>query len=385
LIQEAIEQLRDAAYILLEGDAGDYDALLRLVGDARLVLIGAASHGSHELFHARAHITRRLIGEKGFTAVALGADAPSTMRVNSYVRGASEDASGTIALRDFSAYPNWLWRNAEMLDFIGWLRDYNDHFPRYTTKVGVYGLDLYNLHGSRRLLQTIGSEDVLEMQRKAFADARRRNSVLEDEPLYAGQQVRLTSSGSAFYRVLPARKSSWWNLYSTHQADALDALMLHLTNQGRPAKIVAWEHLSGAGDARATEAAARGEWNLGQRMRERHARQVHLIGLTTCRGSITAAEQWGLPPRRMRLCPALDDSFESLLHALEVPRFGLPLKGLAGLAEWWLERCVGFVYRPETERDTNVIRARPAEQLDQVVFFDESRSIEPLDPEGGRI
>jgi erythromycin esterase-like protein len=379
-MRETIEQLRQAAYVLLDGDAGDYDQLLANVGEADLVLLGAASYGTHELFHARAHITRRLIREKGFTAVALGADAASTARINSYVRGASDDTGASEALCDFHAYPNWLWRNAEMLDFVGWLRECNDHFSRNINKVGVYGLDIYNVYSS-----TSGvAESLLERQRAELENARRHNRVFEDDALYACQLARLSSSGHDFYEVRLADHGAWWNLHTAQLADMLDALSQHQVNHDRPDKIVVWEHLWSAGDARATEAADRGELSLGQLARQRHARATHLIGLTTFTGGVVAADEWGLPPKRRRLCAAIDGSFEVLLHAVEVPRFGLALNGLDALAEWQPERCVGFVYRPETKLVANYVRARPLAQLDQVVFFDESRSLEPLDLRGGR-
>jgi len=379
-MREPIDQLRQAAYVLLDGDAGDYDPLLANVGEARLVLLGAASYGTHELFHARAHITRRLIREMGFTAVALGADAASTARINSYVRGVSDDTTANEALRDFHAYPNWLWRNAEMLDFVGWLREYNDHFSRNINKVGVYGLDIYNVYRS----SSGAAESSLETQRAELADARRRNGVFEDDALYAGQLARLSSSGHDFYRLRVGDHGAWWNLHTAQLADMLDALSLHQVSHDRPDRIVVWEHLWSAGDARATDAAERGERSLGQLARQRHARATHLIGLTTFTGGVVAADEWGLPPERRRLCAAIDGSFEVLLHAVELPRFGLLLNGFDALGEWQPERGVGFVYRPETEQVANYVRARPSAQVDQVVFFDESRSLEPLDEGGGR-
>jgi erythromycin esterase-like protein len=375
-----IERLREAAYVLLDGDAGDYDPLMRHVGDARLVLLGVASYGSHELFHAQAHITRRLISEMGFAAVALGADTASTARINSYVRDASDDATANEALRDFKGYPNWPWRSAEIVDFVGWLRAYNDHFSRYTSKVGVYGLDVYNVYGSPE-----GSpESLLAAQRLNMSDARRRNSVVEDDPFLAGQQARLSSSGFDFYRVYSDEHSAWRNLHSMQMADIVDALLLHLESHDRAARIVVWEHLRSVADARAIERIGRDERSLGQLARQRHARSAHLIALTAFSGTILAAEEWGLPPKRRRLCPAVDGSFEALLHAVELPRFGLALNGLDALAEWRPERFIDFIYDPETEEIDNYLRARPAALVDQVVFFDEARSLEPLDPKGGR-
>src|SRR5207302_1031757 len=142
-----VDALRDAAH-LLTGAAQDYDPLMERIGDARFVLLGEASHGTHEFYHARAQITKRLIAEKGFTAVAVEADWPDAYRVNRYVRGSSDDAESIEALSNFKRFPTWMWRNADVLDFVGWLRAYNDDLPSGTAKVGFYGLDLYSLNTS---------------------------------------------------------------------------------------------------------------------------------------------------------------------------------------------------------------------------------------------
>ena len=141
------ESLRDAAHPLT-GAAEDYASLMGLIGDARYVLVGEASHGTHEFYRERAQITKRLIQEKGFTAVAVEADWPDAYRVNRYVRGFSDDRESVDALADFKRFPAWMWRNADVLDFVGWLRAYNDTVTASSSKVGFYGLDLYSLHAS---------------------------------------------------------------------------------------------------------------------------------------------------------------------------------------------------------------------------------------------
>ena len=130
----------------LTSTARDYDPLLDLVGAARLVLLGEASHGTHEFYHERAVITQRLIEEKGFTAVAVEADWPDAYRANRYVRGVSDDAFAVDALADFRRFPTWMWRNTDVVEFLEWLRAHND--PRPDAAAGFYGLDLYSLHAS---------------------------------------------------------------------------------------------------------------------------------------------------------------------------------------------------------------------------------------------
>src|SRR5438270_1305575 len=145
---DAITEAVRTAARTLEGAAADYDPLLGLVGDAPFVLLGEASHGTHEFYRERAEITKRLITEKGFTAVAVEADWPDAYRVNRYVRGATDDASSEEALAGFMRFPTWMWRNSDVLDFVGWLRDHNDAVSSEPAKVGFYGLDLYSLHAS---------------------------------------------------------------------------------------------------------------------------------------------------------------------------------------------------------------------------------------------
>src|SRR6266480_3747290 len=142
------ETLIDAFAHPLTGVREDYDPLLELIGQARFVLLGEASHGTHEFYRERAQITKRLITEKGFTAVAVEADWPDAYRINRFVRGEADGASGIDSLDGFKRFPTWMWRNADVLDFVGWLREHNDELPPKAAKVGFYGLDLYSLHAS---------------------------------------------------------------------------------------------------------------------------------------------------------------------------------------------------------------------------------------------
>jgi erythromycin esterase-like protein len=310
-----LDDVRELLEPLTDGEAGDYDALLRLLGDARLALLGTASYGSHELFRARAEVTKRLIQDVGFTAVAVGAEAQGVQRVDDFVRGKGADALASASLGDFTRFPAWLWRNAEMLDFVGWLRNYNDQFPRDVHKVGIYGLDALPVDGADALV---------------------------------------------------------WNARERQLADDVDALMLRLNKMGRPARTVVWEHSRRVGDARATDSDAS---SLGQFARERHGRSVVLVSFSTYTGSIVAATDQA--PERKQLLPALGESYETLCHAVEVPRFYLPLRGtparfLHGLRETRPQRTLGLLNTEE------YVQARLADQFDAVVYFDETRNIEPL-------
>src|SRR5215216_114590 len=289
------EVVREAA-LPLEGAAGDYDPLLGWVGGSRFALLGEASHGTHEFYAERAEITKRLITEKGYTAVAVEADWPDAYRVNRYVRGESDDAEARAALGGFKRFPTWMWRNTVVVEFVEWLRAHNDAQPEGATKVGFYGLDLYSLytsieavlgylqkvdpeaaHRARRRYSCFEhfSEDtqaygyaatfgmtescerqvigqLVELRRRAADYASRDGRVAEDEFFFAEQNARLVKNAEEYYRSMFRGRVESWNLRDRHMAETLDSLVAHLNAQGQQAKVAVWEHNSHLGDARAT-------------------------------------------------------------------------------------------------------------------------------------
>jgi len=411
----------------LTGAPADYEPLLALIGNAHFVLLGEASHGTHEFYRERAQITKRLIQEKGFTAVAVEADWPDAYRVNRYVRGVSDDTESIEALANFQRFPTWMWRNADVLDFVGWLRAYNDTRASGATPVGFYGLDLYSLNASIRSVlgyldkvdpeaarraryrygcfehfgedaqaygyaASIGlsksCEDevvsqLTELQRRAAEYAGRDGRVAPDEFFYAEQNARLVKNAEEYYRSMFRGRVSSWNLRDCHMAETLAALAAYLQGQGQRAKIVVWEHNSHLGDARATEMGQAGELNVGQLVRERYGPDAVLIGFSTYSGTVTAATEWGGPAERKRVRPALPDSYEALFHELDLGRFLVVLRdggaAIASLRQPRLERAIGVIYRPETERLSHYFSARLPEQFDAVLHFDETRAVEPLE------
>jgi erythromycin esterase-like protein/predicted phosphoribosyltransferase len=421
-----IKLLRDTAYPLA-GSARDYDPLVGRIGEARFALLGEASHGTHEFYRERAEITKRLITEKNFSAVAVEADWPDAYRVNRYVRGASDDAHAVEALADFRRFPTWMWRNTVVAEFIEWLRSYNDALPEGAEKVGFYGLDLYSLHASMkavlRYLEKVDPEaakrareryscfdhvgedtqayglltrlnlsksceeevvsQLLELQRRAADYVRRDGRLPEDELFYAEQNARLVKNAEAYYRSVFLEEVSSWNLRDRHMAETLDALVGHLGRKGNRAKIAVWEHNSHLGDARATEMGQRGELNVGQLTREKYGSEAVLVGFATDHGTVTAASDWGKSAERKRVRPALAGSYEALFHAAGRDRFLLVFNDSETLAEQlradWLERAIGVIYRPETERQSHYFHARLADQFDAVLHFDETRAIRPLE------
>lgn len=410
----------------LEGRQTDYDPLMNLIGDARVVLLGEASHGTQEFYRERAHITKRLICEKGFTAVAVEADWPDAYRVNRYVQGRSGDTEGRQALGDFQRFPIWMWRNREVVNFIEWLRDSNDPRPAGTAKVGFYGLDLYSLHASiGAVLQylehvdpeashrarasygcfdhfgedtqsygyaagfgmTKSCEDAVvselrDLQRRAEEYLRRDGFVAEDEFFFAEQNARLVKNAERYYRSMFQGRVSSWNLRDQHMAETLNALMAHLSKHHTQAKIVVWEHNSHLGDARATQMGDDGELNVGQLVRERYGREAVLIGFTTYRGTVTAASEWDGPTERKVVRPALRESYEALFHRVMLPRFLLTWDDSSVAEELRnrrLERAIGVIYLPQTERLSHYFSAHLPGQFDAVLHFDETQAVEPLD------
>ena len=424
-----IDALRAAAHPLT-GEPEDFAPLLERIGDAPCVLLGEASHGTHEFYKERAQITKRLITEKGFTAVAVEADWPDAFRVNRYVRGESSDNEAVDALGGFKRFPAWMWRNADVLDFVGWLRAHNDDVSDEPRKVGFFGLDLYSLHASIEAVLTyldkvdplaasaaryryscfehFGEDpqaygyaasfgltqscehevvsQLVELHRRAAEYARRDGRVAADDFFYAEQNARLVKNAEEYYRTMFHGRVSSWNLRDRHMAETLHSLVLHFEQQGRPAKVVLWAHNSHLGDARATDMGSAGEFNVGQLVRQRYGGDAILIGFSTHSGTVTAASSWGGPAERKRVRPALPESYESLLHDAGAPRFMLNLRkpGTAktGLRQPMLERAIGVIYLPETERVSHYFHARLSDQFDAVLHFDETRAVEPLERTG---
>jgi erythromycin esterase-like protein len=422
---DLVGALRDAAQPL-SGASNDYDGLLELIGDARLVLLGEASHGTHEFYRERAQITKRLIAEKGFTAVAVEADWPDAYRVNRYVRGAGTADGADAALAGFERFPTWMWRNTAVLDFVGWLRAHNDATSAPEMKAGFYGLDLYSLYSSMAAvlayLDKVDSEaakraryryscfdqfgentqaygyaasfgmtdscerevvnQLHELQRRATEYASRDGRVAADDFFFAEQNARLVKDAEEYYREMFRGRRSSWNLRDRHMADTLEHLIGFLTLQAPRPKIVVWEHNSHIGDARATEMTDRGEINVGQLVRERYKNEAVLIGFSTYSGTVTAATDWDGPAQRKRVRAALPESYEALFHDAGANRFFLDLrdKRLQALREPRLERAIGVVYRPETERVSHYFHANLPAQFDAILHFDQTRAVEPLEP-----
>jgi erythromycin esterase-like protein len=408
----------------------DVDAIIEAIGDAQIVLLGEASHGTHDFYATRAAVTRRLIETRGFRAVTIEGDWPDARRVDRYVRGASSDSDADMALAGFRRFPQWMWRNTVVREFVSWLRRWNDD-REVDQRCGFYGLDLYSLHASidavlryldrvdpsaarrardryscfdhagaddpqaygfaasRALIETC-EQDVVrqltELRHCADEYAASSGPFGADDFFSAEQNARLVANAERYYRSMFHGRASSWNLRDTHMAETLDAVVAHLTRSGAEAKLCVWAHNSHLGDARATQMGRGGELNVGQLARERFGNGACLIGFTTYGGTVTAAHDWDEPAERRTVRPGLAGSTEALFHRVGDPRFLIDLRNSAvreALSERRLERAIGVIYRPETERQSHYFEVDLPRQFDLVIHLDETRALEPLERSAG--
>jgi len=357
------------------------------------------------------------------------ADWPDAWRVNRYVRGLATAGADT-ALSGFKRFPAWMWRNTVVRDFVEWLRVHNASVGP-ERQVGFYGLDLYSLFGSMQAVlayldkvdpdaarrtrdryacfdhaaqdsQAYGyaasfglkgsCEDevvqVLREMRRRDADAPLPPGLEADAAFYAQQNSRLVRNAEEYYRTMFQGRVSSWNLRDRHMVETLFALDRHLGAAGSAPKLIVWAHNSHLGDASATEMGNRGEFNVGQLVRERHAQDAVLVGFSTHHGWVTAASNWDEPPERKRVRAGLSGSWEDVFHRTGTQRFLLPLRHDAALRALVqgsrLQRAIGVIYRPDTERESHYFNTHLDHQFDAVIHIDETSALEPLDVEQSR-
>ncbi|UGQ48292.1 erythromycin esterase family protein [Massilia endophytica] len=425
--QAIIDALRREARPLGPGE--DFDALLDCIGDASIVLLGEATHGTREFYQFRADISKRLIVEKGFDAIAVEADWPDALRVSRYVQHGGDDMTAEMALSGFKRFPQWMWRNHEVVELVNWLRVHNAHVASSTRRVGFYGLDLYSLQQSMHAVvayldendpeaaqlarerygcidhmaedpqrygyaTTFGMKEdceaelvrqLMDLSRQAVLHMEEKGGVVPDELFYAEQNARVARNAETYYRSMFQSRDESWNVRDSHMAETLQALREHIgQHRAHPAKVVVWAHNSHLGDCRATEMGRHGQLNLGQLVRERYRPEdCFLLGFTTHTGTVTAASEWDGPAELKRVVPSRQGSIERLLHETGIRQFLLPIRGrnsvLAGLGDRYLERAIGVIYRPDTERMSHYFYADVARQFDALIHVDTSTALRPLE------
>lgn len=426
------EQATQAAYVRLARplrSAEDLDPLLERVGDARVVMLGEASHGTHEYYTWRTLITQRLVEEKGFHFLAVEGDWPDCRRVDRYLKSASTESSGRDVLHAFDRWPTWMWANREIVDLVEWMRGFNEGHPE-RRGVGFYGLDVYSLWDSlREVLAFLEARDgdAVEAAREAFrcfepyaedpqdyARAtwivpsscrdevvrllarveRFRAEVDGSEAAFDAEQNALVARNAEdYYRTMVRGSAESWNVRDEHMMDTLDRL---LDFHGPGSKAVVWAHNTHIGDARATDMAGEGMVNIGQLARERLGPDaVVLVGFGSYQGSVVAARQWGLPMRRLHVPEAREGSVEALLHGLgsedRLLLFTrrdrgrtLPLSAVLedahaeALLKPRAHRAIGVVYDPRAERYGNYVPTILPQRYDAFLYFDQTRALHPL-------
>ena len=391
--------------------------LLARIGNARIVLLGEASHGTSEFYRMRDRISRALIEQKGFNIVAVEADWPDAARVDHYVRHAEYPPSEWTA---FARFPTWMWRNDEFRSFVDWLRAHNATLSR-DARTGFHGLDLYSLnnsitavlnyldsvdpetarvarerygcltpwqsdpatYGHAALTETFKTceQEVLRMLSDLMR--KRQTYALHDGERFldAVQNAQLIADAEQYYRIMYYGSRASWNLRDKHMFNTLEAL---LDFRGPDSKAIVWAHNSHVGDASATELGLRGEFNIGQLCRERFGRTVYAIGFGTDSGTVAAASNWDEPMKTMTVNPSIEGSYERLCHESEHPAFFLDL-GLkqsadlrSGLTRKRLERAIGVIYRPKTELASHYFEAELPRQFDEYVWLDKTTAVTPL-------
>lgn len=397
--------------------AAPLEMMLDRIGDARVVLIGEASHGTSEFYRMRALITRRLIEEKGFTIVAAEADWPDAARIDHYVRHRDAPAADWEA---FARFPTWMWRNEETRAFADWLHDWNASRPE-GTRAGFYGLDLYSLFNSAQAtidyLEDVDPElariarerygclspweaDPAAYGRAALTGAyrdcedevvamlaelmRRRQDYAArdgDRFLDAAQNAALVANAEKYYRIMYYGSRASWNLRDDHMFSTLQNVM---NFHGEDARAVVWAHNSHIGDARATEMSRRGERNLGELCARGFGLDSYRIGFGTDRGTVAAASDWNGPMEIKTVRPAHEQSYERQFHLSGLPGLILPMRAgreldvATELSKPRLERAIGVIYRPESELASHYFEAELPRQFDEYVWIDETTAVAPL-------
>jgi erythromycin esterase-like protein len=431
--QELTDVLERAAQPLQS--AGDnYHAFAHAAKNKKYVLLGEATHGTAEFYRIRAEITQRLIVEEGFDAVAVEADWPDAYRVNRYVSGASEDTEADAALSNFERFPIWMWRNTEVLAFVRWLRSYNrntktlkDRTGSTGEPVGFYGLDLYSMTTSMRAvlayLERIDPQEaatartrygcfgqfitnpqaygyaiasgrwdsceqeviaqLMQLQRKGRLYAERDGAFAGNEYFSAQQNAELVKNAEEYYRAMFSGRPNTWNLRDRHMFETLEKLSDFLeTRVGRPARVIVWAHNSHLGNAKATDMGRRGEFNIGQLVREKYGASALHVGFSTSRGEVTAATDWDGPAETKKIRDPLPDSYEDVFSQLEKKLFFLDLRAptdaVGLLRDERLQRAIGVIYRPETERVSHYFYASLPRQFDFMIHIDKTQALEPL-------
>lgn len=399
-------------------DDSAYAVLLEKIGDAKIVLLGEATHGTHEFYEIRSEITKKLVKEKQFNVIAIEGDWPDAYQINRYLH---QDAYSNAyeAVSSFDRFPTWMWQNVPMVDLIEWLYQHN---AKSENKVSFYGMDLYSLYRSigavieylkkidpklaQEAAQSYACLDRFNQdpQRYAYAVFSRVTKSCKDEVIaelkklealewqlvkdnkataqdtfYLTQNARVIKNSESYYRSLFINEVNNWNLRDTHMMETVERIIDFHKNQGQDPKIIIWAHNSHIGNAAATQMGDRGELNIGQLAKEKYGKDAFNLGFTTYSGTVSAASDWHSPVERKKVRDGLPGSYEDLFHSVGITEFLLFFEDKNIVPKKLLERAIGVIYAPHTERLSHYFYASMAHQFDAVIHYDHTTALEPLE------
>ncbi|MFZ9610791.1 MAG: erythromycin esterase family protein [Methylococcales bacterium] len=420
---ENLYLLRSLAIAIDDGNLA-YDQLASELSKSRFVLIGEASHGTAEFYRDRAYLSKVLIRDYGFNAVVIEGDWPDTYELTRYISGQLPRLTGEQALSGFKRFPSWMWRNQEMLHFIEWLQAFNlmnEERHHQGLDIQLLGMDLYSLFTSMEVvtnyLEGIDQEMALNAKKRfscfdhydkdsqlygymtsysknrmnceqevidQLLEMLKKDKFQDDEYFSAIQNARLIKNAEQYYRNMFSGKVSSWNLRDQHMVETISNIDKFLANKLKsPAKLIIWAHNSHIGDARFTQQGRGGEHNVGQLMRKLYPGETFLLGFTTFDGNVTAASEWGASAECKKVNKALSESVENLFHKVDIPKFYLITKDhpevIAALPVHSLERAIGVVYLPETERQSHYFYVDIANQFDAIIHIDKTSAVQPIE------
>ncbi len=411
-----IEQIQKKACYFDEDTV--YDYLLQKIDGAAIVLLGEASHGTQEFYDIRSEITKRLIVEKGFNAIAVEGDWPDAYQVNKYIHG-QEFTNGQQAVSVFDRFPSWMWQNTSIVKLAEWLKKYN---VSSNVQVSFYGLDLYCLYRSIDVIITylqkvdpvlareamhryacleqfrhdpqeygyyVAAKLSPSCEQEVIAELKKieelelqllRDKISSPEQaFYLIQNARVVKNSENYYRSLFVDEVNNWNLRDSHMMETLEEILMHYQKNGvANPKIVVWAHNSHIGNAAATQMSSHGEFNLGQLVQEKYQKKVYSVGFTTYNGTVSAASNWHMPVERKVIRNALGGSYEDLFHHTGISKFLLTLEDKNIVPHELLERAIGVVYSPKTERQSHYFYASLAHQFNAVIHYDTTTAVEPI-------
>jgi erythromycin esterase len=423
--KETVSAIKQWAYPL-ESKA-DLEPLFNRIGDARIVMLGEASHGTHEYYTWRTHISKRLIEEKGFKFIAVEGDWPDCYRLNQFIKGYDIDTKSTFKLlHTFNRWPTWMWANWEVVALANWLQNHNKGLPA-NKNVGFFGIDVYSLWESMEsIMQYLKKTDAdaLKIAEKAFrcfepyrkeegqsyAKASRfvpelcetevvqlLKEIQQKLPSYntdhenvfnAEQNALVAVNAERYYRAMIKGGPHSWNVRDKHMADTLERL---LKFHGEKSKVIVWGHNTHIGDARATDMAGDGMFNIGELARATHYdKGVVLVGFGSYKGTVMAGRNWGATMQEIQMPGAMEGSWEYLLHKAGKENKLLLMADFmndAFMENHIGHRAIGVVYNPQYEQYGNYVPTVLPLRYDAFIYLDETRALHPLhiDPDGSQI